>query len=84
MLREELKQRLTPEHLIRRFANMVANRGKWRGQPLWYLVSEITGHGSTYSVEICSGLGFDPHHKLGEPLQPPASAQDATPGERNG
>lgn len=29
--------------------------------PLWAIVSDLTGHGSSYSCRICQELGFDPH-----------------------
>lgn len=34
--------------------------------PLWSVVSDLTGHGSSYSCEICKQLGFDPHQVLGK------------------
>jgi hypothetical protein len=34
---------------------------KFRGVPLWVFIQEITGHGSTYSMDICRRFGWDPH-----------------------
>jgi hypothetical protein len=36
----------------------------FRGSPLWYLVSQIFGLGSTSSCELCVQYGFDPCEKL--------------------
>lgn len=33
---------------------------KFKGSPLWSLVSSITGHGSGYSYEICVSANLDP------------------------
>lgn len=41
-------------------------RQKYKGSPLWSFVSEATGHGSGYSIEICKINGWDafqPGHK---------------------
>ncbi len=53
-----------------RLACMIANchqllRHKYRKTPLWAMVSDITGHGSTYSVEICLQAGYDPNQNCG-------------------
>lgn len=34
-------------------------RHKFRGTPLWSMVSQITGHGSGYSYIICDSAGLD-------------------------
>lgn len=36
-------------------------RRKYRGSPLWALVSDLTGHGSTISAEICKQAEYDPN-----------------------
>lgn len=76
-MKPELTTRLTPAKLIRSAVRLVRRQRSWRGQPLWSLVSELTAHGSTYSTEICRGLGFDPDHKIGEPLQEPRADAEA-------
>lgn len=77
-------ERLDPHRLIYGTVSVVKRFRAWKGQPLWTLVAEITGHGSTYSMEICEDIGFDPHHKIGDPLErrpePPARpAQETSP-----
>jgi hypothetical protein len=62
-------ERLDPHRLIHGAHHVVKRYRAWRGQPLWTLVAEMTSHGSTYSMEICEDLGFNPHHKIGEPLE---------------
>jgi len=37
---------------------------KYKGRPLWALVSDATGHGSTVSSEICIQCGFDPDETI--------------------
>lgn len=41
-------------------------RHKYRKSPLWAMVSDITGHGSTISVEICVQCGFAPGQDCGQ------------------
>ena len=53
-----------------RLACLIANchrllRHKYRSSPLWAMVSDITSHGSTYSVEICLQAGYDPNQTCG-------------------
>lgn len=33
---------------------------RYKKSPLWSLVSDLTGHGSTISTEICQQCGIDP------------------------
>lgn len=40
-------------------------RHKFRGIVLWSLVSQITGHGSGYSSQICETANLDPFQKCG-------------------
>lgn len=35
-------------------------RPKYRGSPLWALVSDLTGYGSTTSCHICRSVGLEP------------------------
>lgn len=53
-----------------RLACLIANchrllRHKYRQSPLWSMVADITGHGSTISCEICKQAGYDPHQSCG-------------------
>ena len=53
-----------------RLACLIANchqmmRHRYRKTPLWAMVSDITSHGSTYSVEICLQAGYDPNQNCG-------------------
>ena len=59
-------------HVIagKRLAVLISNchrklRHQYRRSPLWAMVSDITGHGSTYSVEICLQCGYDPNQNCG-------------------
>lgn len=36
-------------------------RHKYKGMSLWSMVGDITGHGSSYSIEICRTANLDPH-----------------------
>lgn len=38
---------------------------KYRGSPLWALVSDLTGHGCTVSCEICQNVNLDPCQPCG-------------------
>lgn len=40
-------------------------RHKFRGMVLWSLVSDITGHGSGYSAQVCESANLDPFQKCG-------------------
>jgi hypothetical protein len=40
-------------------------KGRYRQSPLWALVSDLTGNGSTTSVDICRAAGFDPSQPCG-------------------
>jgi hypothetical protein len=53
-----------------RLACLIANchrmmRHRYRRTPLWAMVSDITSHGSTYSIEICLQAGYDPNQNCG-------------------
>lgn len=37
---------------------------KFKGSPLWYLVSQITGHGCGNSIKICKSANLDPNEIL--------------------
>lgn len=53
---------------------------KYRGQPLWTMVSDLTGYGSATSGEICDELGFDPHQPCKKRLElKQATASPAPP-----
>lgn len=38
---------------------------KYRGSPLWSLVSDLTGHGCTVSTEICQSVNLAPCQPCG-------------------
>lgn len=40
-------------------------KARYRNSPLWSLVSDLTGHGSQASAELCRDAGYDPHQKCG-------------------
>lgn len=37
---------------------------RYRGEALWVLVRDITGHGSGVSRDICKVCGFDPDQNI--------------------
>ena len=43
-------------------------RNKYRNIPLWAFVSDITGHGSGYSSQICHECGWVPDQDGSKPL----------------
>lgn len=47
------------EFVFKNSVAIIRLRSKYKGQPLWTVVSDITGHGSTYSKLICNGFGWD-------------------------
>lgn len=52
--------------------NMVRTTGRrYYGHPLWNLVMNATGWGSTTSKKICVLAGYDPYQIIGKgPLKP--------------
>ena len=38
-------------------------RLRYRNSPLWGLVSDLTGYGSTSSAALCRAAGYDPHQQ---------------------
>lgn len=57
----ESKRRDTPLWLVLKNAHRLFKRhAQFRGVPLWGFVSEMTGHGSTVSSEICVEFGWNP------------------------
>ena len=65
-----------PEKLLRlvvaNLAAQLARRRRWRGEPLWSRVGQLTGLGSTYAAALCRWAGYDPQtgRKLGEAVAP--------------
>jgi hypothetical protein len=60
----DLMQRIngrTPKEWLSACHSVCHEMRKFRGMPLWVFVQEITGHGSTYSMDICRRFGWDPH-----------------------
>lgn len=58
------------ETVLRRAHKELRRRNKYHGSPLWYFVSDMTGHGSAYSHEICRELGWNPNALIKDPLPP--------------
>lgn len=50
------------------FAHMHLWR-KYRKSPLWALVGDICGCGSTYATVICWECGWDPHQEVTSKIQ---------------
>ena len=73
-----LRQR-DPEIMLRNAHRLLCREPKFHSTPLWYLVSEITSYGSTYSNQLCRELGWNPNALTNEPL--PARATFPTPAE---
>jgi hypothetical protein len=67
-----LSDRSRVEIAIRNLHRMLGR--KYRTSPLWALVSDVWGHGSTVSGEICIACGFDPCQ--------PCSAKKLTPNTK--
>lgn len=40
-------------------------RRRYNKTPLWCLVSDLTGHGSGYSIQICRSANLDPMQNCG-------------------
>lgn len=40
-------------------------KARYRKQPLWVLVRDLTGNGSTTAVELCRSAGYDPSQPCG-------------------
>jgi len=57
-------------------------KARYRKQPLWVLVRDLTGNGSTTSAELCRAAGYDPSQPCG-PKYLKASAPNV-PDERPG
>ncbi len=57
-------------------------RSRYRGSPLWALVSDLTGHGSTISAEICQQAGYDPCQPCGSKMlkRPIHNTTGSSPG----
>lgn len=57
--------RLSGKHaglIIRNVARMAAR--KYRHRPLWALVADMTGHGSTTSTIICASANLNPNQTV--------------------
>ena len=46
-------------HMLR-LALLCLQRATAKRRPMWSVVSDVTGHGSGYSADICRALGLDP------------------------
>lgn len=49
--------------------------------PLWARVSRAFGMGSSYSIQLCNGLGLDPHKPLQAP--PPVELEEEAGGDHD-
>jgi hypothetical protein len=63
--RSQLLDGRSRESLLRNAYRMCRRSRLWRGIILWAWVSEVTGHGSGYSEQICRELGWDPNMRVG-------------------
>jgi len=46
--------------------NWLKNNKEFKKSELWYFVSQITGFGSTRSMQICDRFGWDANKKCGK------------------
>ena len=56
------------EIIMRNAHKGMRRKSKYKGVPLWSFVSDLTGHGSTYSMKICKALGWDADQNTSKPL----------------
>jgi hypothetical protein len=57
----------TAEHTLRtliRNCALPAGRRKIGARPRWSIVSDLTTHGSTYSMQLCWWAGVDPNETV--------------------
>lgn len=73
--------RLAPERLLRAAHRLVRRKREYCGKPLWSFIGDMTGHGSTISMDICKDFGWNPHANVNADL--PRAAVQAS-GERHG
>jgi len=61
---DDREQKLNPDALVKKAIQHLRRRKPKNGRgyvyPLWKRVSDLFGHGSGYSAEICRRHGFDP------------------------
>ena len=70
----EIRQKLMLENAH----SLLKSKPRYRGVPLWSMVSDLTGHGSRYSIEVCKRCGWSPDREARLPL----SGFEPTPPER--
>jgi len=59
--------RISGENAAIIIANAISMTGrKWHGSYLWSFVSQLTGHGSGYSIEICKSANLVPDQIIGK------------------
>lgn len=51
--------------LIRNAHARLGTDVRYKGKPLWFLVADLFGFGSTHASETCREAGFYPHQKCG-------------------
>ena len=64
------------ENVLRNAYALARRTRAYRGMCLWGFVSDMTGHGSTYSKEICRDLGWNPDAEVGKYKLPNLRATD--------
>jgi hypothetical protein len=63
MIEDEWPIPETAEHTVRKLIRncaLPAGRRKFGVKPRWSIVSDLTTHGSTYSMRLCLWAGLDP------------------------
>lgn len=69
----------TPLWLVLKNAHRLFRRHpQFRGMPLWGFVSELTGHGSTVSSEICAEFGWNPDQPTAKAEMPYPNIKQAS------
>jgi len=79
---DDREAKLQPELLIKKAIQHLRKRKPRNGRgyvyPLWKRVSDLFGHGSGYSAEICRRYGFDPDEQWRPEQQCPAEWEEKT------
>lgn len=58
--------------IIRNAHRILRHTSAYRGAPLWVMVRDLTGHGSTVSKEICFECGINPYSTSELKFTPPS------------
>jgi hypothetical protein len=54
--------------MLRNVHSLLQKNRKYARSPNWALVSDVTGHGSTISAQICREIGWDPDARVSHAL----------------